>query len=198
MKEEKERYEVKRLDYSLNVKLVDNNEPDYRYIIFDSVNDKELAKLETVCDWLNQKDKRIKELEKELAKQKEKYDELYGCYKKTSSEDLYDKYRLAEENQQLKQQLKEYSELGTPKEINDAYKSRNILSINLQDVNRLVDDLVKQLHDLPKKIVGEIKNLSIFDFKEFEESKIRRYGITETALDTILKRYGGENDRKRV
>lgn len=87
--EEKERYEVKRLDYSLNVKLVDNNEPDWRYVIFDSVNDKELAKLETVCDWLNQKDRRVKELEQQLSK-----DFTLGEY-----------IRLEQENQQLKQQL---------------------------------------------------------------------------------------------
>ena len=32
---------------------------------------------------------------------------MYGCYKKTSSEDLQDKYSLAEENEQLKKQLAE-------------------------------------------------------------------------------------------
>lgn len=48
---------------------------------------------------------KLAESERKLEKQKEKYDKLYDCYKKTSSEDLQDKYRLAEENQQLKQQL---------------------------------------------------------------------------------------------
>ena len=50
---------------------------------------------------------KLAESESELENQKEKYDQLYGCYKKTSSEDLQDKYRLVEENEQLKQQLAE-------------------------------------------------------------------------------------------
>lgn len=95
--EEQKRYEVKRLDYSLNVKLVDNNEPDWRYIIFDSVNDEELAKLETVCDWLNQKDKQIKELE-EYIKTKENCNEWLT---------MADNENLQKENQQLKEKLAE-------------------------------------------------------------------------------------------
>lgn len=92
-------------------------------------------------DLLNQQDKRIKELEENLAKYekdkqmweemykdadrinknicetdiyplqeenqqlKAKYDNLYKCYQKTSQEDLKDKYDLAEENKELKEQL---------------------------------------------------------------------------------------------
>ena len=83
--EEKERYDVKRLSYSLNVKLTDNYEPDWRYIIFDDVNDAELDKLETVCNLLNQQDK-------ELSKLRASYQQV------------------KEENQQLKQQLKDTEE----------------------------------------------------------------------------------------
>ena len=50
---------------------------------------------------------KLAESESELEKQKEKYDKLYGCYKKTSNEDLQDKYRLADEIDKLKQQLAE-------------------------------------------------------------------------------------------
>lgn len=204
--EEKERYEVKRLDYSLNVKLTDNSEPDWRYIIFDNVNDKELAKLETVCDWLNQKDKRIKELEEEKRVRKfwytayqgkqldyGKLNNDYNKQEKLLSEVLADRSKMQLELDQLKQQLKEYSELGTPKEIDDTYRSRNILNINLQDVNRIVDDLVKQLHDLPKKIVCEIseaiERLSwrkrIYTNWEFDKEQLYK------DLDTILEKYGG-------
>ena len=120
--EEKERYDVKRLSYSLNVKLTDNYEPDWRYIIFDDVNDAELDKLETVCNLLNQQDKRIKELE--------------------------------QENQQLKQQL----------------------------------------HDLPKKIVEEIEEEIIkYDLlKNFPNEA--GYCMFNSILDTILEKYGGEDD----
>ena len=78
--EGKERYDVKRFSYSLNVKLTDNYEPDWRYIIFDDVNDAELDKLETVCNLLNQQDK-------ELSKLRASYQQV------------------KEENQQLKQEL---------------------------------------------------------------------------------------------
>lgn len=133
--EEKQRFDVKRLSYSLNVKLTDNYEPDWRYIIFDDVNDAELDKLETVCNLLNQQDK-------ELSKLRASYQQV------------------KEENQQLKQEL----------------------------------------HDLPKKIVGEIKEN--FDWRQCCE--IRKYYDQQYIwfnyiafndfLDTILKKYGGEDE----
>ena len=146
--EEKERYEV-----------ISPNLNGYAYI-HDFKTDNVLNTYDS-CDLLNQQDKRIKELEEELAKQKEKYDKLYGCYKKTSNEDLYDKYRLAEETQQLKQQL----------------------------------------HDLPKKIVKEIRD----DLLDFSNGWWRYFmtdgceymlssdlqGCLDEIIDTILKKYGG-------
>ena len=140
--EEKERYEW--------------NSP-YDSAVRDNKNDDIINAIER----LNEQDKRIKELEEELAKQKEKYDKLYGCYKKTSNEDLYDKYRLAEETQQLKQQL----------------------------------------HDLPKKIVKEIRD----DLLDFSNGWWRYFmtdgceymlssdlqGCLDEIIDTILKKYGG-------
>ena len=87
--EEKERYDVKRLSYSLNVKLTDNYEPDWRYIIFDDVNDAELDKLETVCNLLNQQDKKIHILNEQ-------------------SQNNYEKYtQVLKENQQLRQSQKQ-------------------------------------------------------------------------------------------
>lgn len=94
------------------------------------------------------------------------------------------------ENQQLKQQLKEYSELGTPKEIDDTYRSRNILDNNLQDANRIIDDLVKQLHDLPKKIVEEVEK----NFTEYLPLKDKTGAGFYVRLNAILRKYGGENE----
>ena len=71
----------------------------------EAIKDNQTGDIVNAVEVLNKQDNRIKELEEELAKQKEKYDKLYGCYKKTSNEDLYDKYRLAEETTQLKHQL---------------------------------------------------------------------------------------------
>lgn len=166
--EEKERYEVKRLGYSLNVKLVDNNEPDWRYIIFDSVNDKELAKLETVCDWLNQQDKRIKELEEE-----KKVGEFWHS---------------AYQGKQL-----DYDKLN-----NDYNKQEKLLSEVLADRSKMqleLDQLKQKLHDLPNKIVEEIEEESDFsDFGYMGKLRNGYYSISADDLDAILKKYGGEND----
>ena len=74
---------------------------------------------------------KLAECESELEKQKEKYDKLYGCYKKTSSEDLQDKYSLAEENEQLKKQLtekeKEYQSFKKIADENVNYLKNRIL-----------------------------------------------------------------------
>lgn len=77
---------------------------------------------------------------------------------------------LEQENQQLKLQLKDSDE-------------------SYNNTMRYLNNTRSELLNLPKKIVGEIKDLSIFDFEAFEEFKIRRYRITEKALDIILKKY---------
>jgi FtsZ-binding cell division protein ZapB len=66
------------------------------------VDNNELAIIDVVKR-LNQQDKEIEEL-------KEKYNKLYECYKKTASEDLKDKYDLAEKNEELKTQPAEIVE----------------------------------------------------------------------------------------
>ena len=94
--EGKERYDVKRFSYSLNVKLTDNYEPDWRYIIFDDVNDAELDKLETVCNLLNQQDKELSKLRASYQQVKEENQqlkqELHDLPKKIV-EDFYDEIR---------------------------------------------------------------------------------------------------------
>ena len=62
------------------------------------------------------------------------------------------------------------------------------------------DSLQKQLHDLPKKIVGEImKELNnivevgdYFDIETDEEINLLKQTDIENILDTILKKYGGK------
>lgn len=89
------------------------NETMLKHYMVDNQNNIQLG-YEAIVNLLNQQNKQIADLEAKLAeseseleKQKEKYDKLYECYKKTSNEDLQDKYRLAEENEELKQQLAE-------------------------------------------------------------------------------------------
>lgn len=103
----------------------------FKKIYFDNETHTTIDVLKT----LNQQDKRIKELEKQIEKErtltmnlylkalyqiddlreenqqlKEKYDNLYKCYQKTSQEDLKDKYDLAEENEELKAENKRLKE----------------------------------------------------------------------------------------
>ena len=62
--------------------------------------------------------------------------------------------------------------------------------------------LKQQLHDLPNKIVGEIrKELNnivevgdYFDTETDEETNLLKQVDIENILDTILKKYGGENE----
>lgn len=51
--------------------------------------------------------------------------------------------------------------------------------------------LKQQLHDLPKKIVGEIKNNCWYGGAFLEDNY---YKVTDKLLDAILKKFGGENE----
>lgn len=66
--------------------------------------------------------------------------------------------------------------------------------INEQDYRLRKENLLltKQLHDLSKKIVEEIKKVS--DTAILGSGEIYDYTITAKNLDTILKKYGGENE----
>lgn len=48
--------------------------------------------------------------------------------------------------------------------------------------------LKQQLHDLPKRIVGDIEN----EFSGSKDYEHKYYIITKRILDTILKKYGGD------
>lgn len=181
--EEKDRYRLEGFDTSQG--LVDKIYDTEKDIIICSVGYAD--DVGNVIELLNQQDKKIHILNEQ-------------------SQNNYEKYtQVLKENQQLKQQLEEYSELGTPKEINDIYKSRNILNYNLQDANGIIDDLVKQLHDLPKKIVSDIKDFAEKQIKDLirlgyyadERNRglrpINYYDLMNT-LNEILKKYGGEDE----
>lgn len=229
--EEKERYDVKRLSYSLNVKLTDNYESDWRYIIFDDVNDVELDKLETVCNLLNQQDKELSKLRASYQQVKEENQQLI----KALNGEVFINYKLPMENAQLKQQLAESEKnfiiannlrknsnevllnyktekYGLDKTIQELRKMKlsfpekewyykgfenceRQMSSHIADLTLQVKELKQQLHDLPNKIVGEIRKEIEFplyvhpDFDEFE----CLFDI-DKLLDTILKKFGGEDE----
>lgn len=53
------------------------------------------------------------------------------------------------------------------------------------------NELKQQLHDLPKKIVGEIKNNCWYGGALLEDNY---YKVTDKLLDTILKKFGGKDE----
>ena len=85
--------------------------------------------------------------------------------------------KLAEENQQLKQQLE------------DAEENNDNLELQLREQYQLVDEKVQQLHDLPKKIVEEVEK----NFTEYLPLKYKTGAGFYSRLNAILKKYGGEN-----
>ena len=121
--EEKERYIIDRFDGD----------------IFDTKKEYYPSN-QTICEIINQQDKRIKDLEQENLSLQE--------------QSIRDNQNWIEETTQLKQQL----------------------------------------HDLPKKIVGEIKN-ELYDCGKtyLEDEPYIEICIVQGILDTILKKFGGEN-----
>ena len=220
--EEKERYDVKRLSYSLNVKLTDNYEPDWRYIIFDDVNDAELDKLETVCNLLNQQDKELSKLRASYQQVKEENQQLKqqlaeseknfiiaNNLRKNSNEVLLnyktEKYGLDKTIQELRK-----IKLSFP-EKEWYYKGfencERQMSSHIADLTLQVKELKQQLHDLPKKIVEEITNeLSnntslYFEMREStsahcpnKEYEWFNYVRFRNYINSILKKYGGEDE----
>ena len=91
---------------SLETKLVEK-EKEIVYMA-DQANklNNEVQKYFDVKKILAEKDQKITDLEANLENQNEKYYKLYGYYIDKLSEYLEDKYRLAKENEQLKQVCK--------------------------------------------------------------------------------------------
>lgn len=65
----------------------------------------------------------------------------------------------------------------------------------IKELEQENQQLKQQLHDLPKKIVGEVKKQICEDcfWEECEEQHCEFYFIIEY-LNAILKRYGGEDE----
>ena len=62
--------------------------------------------------------------------------------------------------------------------------------------DKQITELKQQLHDLPKKIVGEIKK-ELYDCGKtyLEDEPYIEICIVQGILDTILKKYGEQNGR---
>ena len=125
-----------------------------------------------VVDLLNQQDKRIKELENE--------------------------------NKQLKQQVEFYKEENkiNKKDCDYYFDEYTLCKRKIKDLEQEKQQLKQQLHDLPKKIVEEIRielnNIvevgDYFDTETDEETNLLKQSDIENILDTILKKFGEKNE----
>lgn len=84
------------------------------------------------------------------------------------------------------------------KYINDTYKLEELLNQQSKRIKELENEnqqLKQQLHDLPKKIVGEIKK-ELYDCGKtyLEDEPYIEICIIQGILNTILKKYGGEDE----
>ena len=72
--------------------------------------------------------------------------------------------------------------------------SKKDLFNRIQEKNKRIAELEEQLKnarkETAKKVVDRVEELGVFDFKAYEEHDLRKYTITELALDCILREYG--------
>lgn len=148
-----------------------------KHYMFDNLTKTQL-KYEDITNLLNQQDKRIKELEQEN--------------KKANINNYLEDYFLVEkENQQLRHQIRELK-----KEI-DYLKFDNAELIDTINSYKTLN--LQQQHDLPKKIVEEIKanNIYLNSSKPNQKDHIYdSYLIEAKTLNAILKKY--ENEIKKT
>ena len=116
--------------------------------------------------------------------EKERY-ELLSCWCITDNEtnNIIDGYKNIIDL--LNQQDKRIKELEE--------ENLSLQEQSIRDNQNWIEETTKlkqQLHDLPKKIVEEIKKLS--DTATLWSSEVYDYAITAKNLDTILKKYGEE------
>ena len=85
----------------------------------------------------------------------------------------------------------------------DSCDLRNQQSKRIKELENENQQLKQQLHDLPKKIVGEIKlqlfkHFKVKNIEEYEKLSLIDALFTADAvieiLDTILKKFGGEDE----
>lgn len=155
---------------------------------------------------MEEKDKKIVELEAKLAKSEKRF-VVANNLRKNSDEVLLNyktkKYGLdktIEELRKMKLSLPEKEWYYKGFENCERQMSSHIADLTLE-----VKQLKQQLHDLPKKIVGdfydEIRHRAILEDDYCPDHNLeRKYGVRKCLLEnirtTILKKYGGEDESK--
>ena len=134
----------------------------------NGVLDKSINDTYKLEELLNQQSKRLKELEEELDDAKRDYIPKLEFGLQRANKMGRD---AEKENQQLKQQLLTFAH-------------------RISDQNEEILGLKQQLHDLPKKIVEDIEK----NFTEYLPLKYKTGAGFYCRLNTILKKYGGEDE----
>lgn len=65
------------------------------------------------------------------------------------------------------------------------------IELKNREISNLEDKLAAKEKEVASNIIKRVKELSVFDFKTYEETGFARYTITDMALDNILKKYKG-------
>ena len=173
--EEKERYIF--IDLEEGIELIDTE------------NKTALDDADKIKDTLNQQSKRIKELEKQLAESEKNIEHYHKLYN--------------ERDKQFQSVRQRYHLLN---KLQSNYDKKDKLHLAYMQCKELVDEnekLKQQLHELPKKIVEEIKlqlfnHFKVKNIEEYEKLPLIDSLFTADTvieiLDTILEKFGGEDD----
>ena len=72
-------------------------------------------------------------------------------------------------------------------------KLQILLTEKDQQIAELEEQLKNARKETAKRVIDRVEEFSVFDFKAYEEHDLRKYTITELALDVILREFQGEN-----
>ena len=161
--EKKERYVIR---YDL----------DYNQCLIDTEENQGVGDYIQIVKLLNQQSKQIKELEKQLAESEKNIEHYHKLYN--------------ERDKQFQSVRQRYHLLN---KLQSNYDKKDKLHLAYMQCKELVDEnekLKQQLHDLPKKIVGDIEK----NFTEYLPLKYKTGAGFYSRLNTILKKYGWENE----
>lgn len=175
------------------------NRQDARIKELEKIRDKGNQKLE---NFYNEKidkldsdyNKHFNELIEENQQLKEKYDNLYKCYQKTSQEDLKDKYDLAEENQQLKQQLSDEEkahDLCIDHFNEECEKLRKQIKFESEARERFKQENQQLKQSQNQKAIAVLEKIKCFYLYEGDCSLIDGCELEEF-IDNQIKEFAGE------
>ena len=160
----------KIVKHFLEAKLAES-EADKKALISDY--ESRITKHQELMSWLEHNNE---ELKQQLAEKEKEIEHWHNLYKNR--------------DQQFQSVRQRYHLLN---KLQSNYDKKDKLHLAYMQCKELVDEnekLKQQLHDLPKKIVGDIEK----NFTEYLPLKDKTGAGFYSRLNTILKKYGGEDE----